>query len=1028
MSKTILGLDLGSNSIGWALLAADNKNQPTDIIDIGVRIFPKALEEKTPTPKMQKRRNSRLARRTIQRRSRRKKKLLYFLTKINLLPLELIGHLQPEVILNTLGDPYQLRAKALDHDLTPHELGRVLLHFVQRRGFLSNKKTLLGQDMLDDPDLVAVLGDEEEHDETTDDEGFKADISALRSEIVSAGFRSLGEYLASKSMHECKRNRDGQQLRTDRRMYLEELAHIFKRQAQCHKVLSEEVQAEIEDIIFFQRPLKLKKNRVGKCSLETHKKRAATARLEYQQFRYLQDINILEYFDPNTEQWIELTQQDKQTLQPLFETSEKLTFTALRRALGLQKGTKFNLEYEGKKLKGNTTAVAIRGVLPQWDSFDTQQQQNLVEDLLSIKKKSALKQRLMTHWQLSGEQALQLCLLEFEPGYGNHSLKAIKNLLPHLEKGLIYSEAREKAGYGYEEKEITIVDKLGLPPNLPNPIVEKGLHELRRVINALIAKYDKPDIIRIEMARDLEMNTKKYASFISQQRINTKLNERATEAFRGVQTKLNASKYPSRDQKIKYRLWLDQNHCCAYSGKSISVKNLFSAETEIDHILPYSLSLDDSYMNKVVSLTKENRLKGQKTPKEAFAGNEEKWNQITQAINKWPKQLSKKRDKFYLVTSDLDKKDFISSQLNDTRYMSKEAHKYLEPLGSDITFSRGIITSWMRKQWDLNSLIGSTDIKDRDDHRHHAIDAAVTACIDRVLYKRLRAIAKSLELRGSGLTMDKIRIQPPLPEIRAKLADNLEQLIVAHVPLRKLTGALHEETGVGFIEGIGNVYRRRLDQKFDLKAAAKIIDPVVKNLVIAHLEQYDGKAAEAFAPDFKLLHLDNKTLIKRVRVVQSKTTQEALEKNKFAIKDKAGKPFKWHAYGNIHHVEILRNKNTQKYQGQFVTMLEASARARGILRNKSPIIQTSHGDQWEYLMALHINDLVEITDSGITKIYRVQKLDRGTSRLVLRLHTASTLNNSEQSISGSIKVLCEDYKMKSIRVNAIGKRIDNSAL
>ena len=147
MSKTILGLDLGSNSIGWALLAADNKNQPTDIIDIGVRIFPKAVEEKTPTPKMQKRRNSRLARRTIQRRSRRKKKLLHFLTKINLLPLELIGHLQPEVILNTLGDPYQLRAKALDHDLTPHELGRVLLHFVQRRGFLSNKKTLLGQDM-----------------------------------------------------------------------------------------------------------------------------------------------------------------------------------------------------------------------------------------------------------------------------------------------------------------------------------------------------------------------------------------------------------------------------------------------------------------------------------------------------------------------------------------------------------------------------------------------------------------------------------------------------------------------------------------------------------------------------------------------------------------------------------------------------------------------------------------------------------------------------------------------------------------
>ncbi len=90
---------------------------------------------------------------------------------------------------------------------------------------------------------------------------------------------------------------------------------------------------------------------MGKCSLETNKKRIAKGRLEYQQFRYLQDINSLEYFDPNTEQWIKLTQQDKQTLKPLFETSEKLTFAALRKVLGLQKGTKFNLEIDTKHLK-----------------------------------------------------------------------------------------------------------------------------------------------------------------------------------------------------------------------------------------------------------------------------------------------------------------------------------------------------------------------------------------------------------------------------------------------------------------------------------------------------------------------------------------------------------------------------------------------------------------------------------------------------------------------------------------------------
>ena len=1032
MSKIILGLDLGSNSLGWALLRANvatsGKILPTDIIDMGVRIFPKAVEEKTPTPKSQKRRNSRLARRVIQRRARRKQKLLNYLIRINLLPLELKGHLQPEIILNSLGDPYQLRAKALDKNLTAHELGRVLLHLVQRRGFLSNKKTLLGQDMLDDPDLLSVLGEEEEFDDQGEEGEFKKEISALRLEVKNAGCRTLGEYLASKTKDECKRNRDGQHLRTDRQMYLEELALIFERQASCHKVLTEEVQADIEDIIFFQRPLKLKKGRVGKCSLEPKNKRAAKARLEYQQFRYLQDINSIRHFDANTEQWIELTQEDKQTLKQLFETSEKVTFPALRKALGLQRGTEINFAKKDdsvKVLKGNITATAIREVLPQWDSYSDQQQQALIEDLLSIKKKSALKRRLMGHWQLTGKQALYLCLLEFEPGHGSHSLKAIKNLLPHLNDGKELSKARIAASYGYEVKDITLQNKLAMPPELPNPIVNKGLHELRRVVNGLIATYGKPDIIRIEMARDLEMNTENYAKFIRQQRINTKLNEQATDEYRKVHTGINASKYPSRDQKIKYRLWLDQNHCCAYSGKTISLKALFSADIEIDHILPYSLSLENSYINKVVCFAKENQLKGQNTPKSAFSSNEAKWNQITQAINTWPKQLENKKKRFYILTSELRERDFITTQLNDTRYMSRVAGQYLNTVCSDITFSKGVVTSWLRSQWKLNSLIGTSARKDRDDHRHHAIDAAVTACIDRGLYQDLVATAKLQEEGGSALNMYQMRIKSPLPDIRNKLADKLANIIIAHTPLRKLTGAIHEETGVGFIEGIGNVYRRRLDPQFDLKAAAKIIDPIVKGRVIAHLEKYNGKAKDAFAPEVKLLHLDNKTLIKRVRIVQSKTTRERLEKNKFAIKDKAGKPFKWHAYGNIHHVEILRNKTTQKYRGEFITMQQATARARGILQAKAPIIQIDQGDQWEYLMALHINDLVELNHGQTTKIYRVQKLDRGTARIVLRLHTASTLNNSEESISGAIKILCETYKMKSIKVNAIGRRLNN---
>ncbi len=142
--QKVLGLDLGSNSIGWALLE-NNDGRPQKLIDIGSRIFNKSVEEQTPTPKNVERRNARLTRRILQRRSRRKQRMLNYLISLELLPEALRNNPAPEIILNDLGDPYFLRKKALDEPLEKNELGRVFLHLVQRRGFLSNRKTLLGE-------------------------------------------------------------------------------------------------------------------------------------------------------------------------------------------------------------------------------------------------------------------------------------------------------------------------------------------------------------------------------------------------------------------------------------------------------------------------------------------------------------------------------------------------------------------------------------------------------------------------------------------------------------------------------------------------------------------------------------------------------------------------------------------------------------------------------------------------------------------------------------------------------------------
>jgi CRISPR-associated endonuclease Csn1 len=146
-------------------------------------------------------------------------------------------------------------------------------------------------------------------EQTKDEEGqFKADIAKVYQAIEVNHFRTLGEYLFNLEVGKVKRNRshDGGHLRTDRAMYKDELHKIWETQ-QSYFDLPSEFISEIEKIIFYQRPLKLKKDRVGKCSLEPKHYRANTARLEVQKFRYLQDINNLEYFERHSEQWLKLS-------------------------------------------------------------------------------------------------------------------------------------------------------------------------------------------------------------------------------------------------------------------------------------------------------------------------------------------------------------------------------------------------------------------------------------------------------------------------------------------------------------------------------------------------------------------------------------------------------------------------------------------------------------------------------------------------------------------------------------------------
>ena len=188
------------------------------------------------------------------------------------------------------------------------------------------------------------------------------------------------------------------------------------------------------------------------------------------------------------------------------------------------------------------------------------------------------------------------------------------------------------------------------------------------------------------------------------------------------------------------------------------------------------------------------------------------------------------------------------------------------------------------------------------------------------------------------------------------------------------------------------------------------------------MENHNNDPKQAFADGKSVVHKNGATPIKRVRVRQSKVPDlDTLKKTKFGVRDRQGKVFRWMAYGNIHHVEIIHHRKTGKYEGRFITAMEAAHRARGINGPKRPVVQTDHGEAHEFVMALHINDLVSIEENGKRKVYRVQKFEQDGSRLELRLHTAATLENKEEGLRRSISTLMKGYSLQKYLVNAIGK-------
>jgi|GEM_PF-561090 len=925
MTKKLLGLDLGANSIGWALIEIpvfSEKNPSSEawndgyfeggrIIRSGVRIFPAGKEnfgsliEKSPA---EDRRLSRGIRRRIRRIHERKVKLQNLLEKHGLWP----GDLE-----RNTNDPLELRAWGIDAKLTLGELGQALYHLCQRRGFRLARKTAitLKKETAPKENQDAPVDETEEKKEVV-----LAAIKRLQDDIAQSGKRTLGAWLYSlreENAHQRIRCRY-----TRRDMYLDEFNILWDKQAEYYPdILTDELKRQIGDkdqgIIFFQRNYYWRQSTIGHCELEPDEQRCPRADRLVQEFRFYQEINNLKYTDPKTNEEIRVA-DDPETLERIVELGrkkEKVKFDDIRKAAGLE-GTsiRFNLE-SGKRKKGknaeieDTFRTGLKGfetdaVLRKakyfgkiWDSDKmTEEERNkivriLIEkpinpeaDKMEFDKKGVAKQMteeqlrdyMETHWKkqwgLNDDQIDSLLDIENESSwpkrYLSLSRKALEKLLPGMRQGLPFSgpadqdgnfhDALHKAGYVRRDEEnewdvfdfLPQIERIRDLGTINNPVVRRIVNETRRLVNAIIREYGRPDKIHLELARNTKVSSSDRKKIMAQHNKNRKEREEAKKRIEEFNV------YPSRDAILRLRLWKQQNHICPYSGQTISISQLFdkSGVIDIDHILPYSRTIDDSQMNKVVCFRNANADKGNLSPYEWYTKKYlketafvEEYEGLKKRIAKYPWQKKNR-----IMQKEIDMAVCIQKQLNDNKYAARYMLQYLRSIFTPdewkaerrILTVKGGQTSDLRYFWGLNEILHNSDFlpedlepdeKNRSDHRHHAINALVLALTDTMQLKRLATYKYCSQRQG---------FPRPWLTFRDDAEKSVNDITVSHRSKGRVRGGLHKATYNGPVyaktgkrlEGLF-VHRKKLADISHSEIFA-IRDKHIKELVFSRLEEY----------------------------------------------------------------------------------------------------------------------------------------------------------------------------------------------
>ena len=819
--KKILGLDLGVASIGWALIEADEQNAPKSILAMGSRIVPLSTDDATEFSQgkaISKNRNR------TQKRTQRKGYDRYQMRRAALTEELRAHHMLPDEILIKLPvlELWQLRADAATRQLTLPEIGRVLYHINQKRGYRHAKS---------------------DSDEEKAQRDYVQAVNDRYAELKAEG-KTIGQHFADKLKENCIITEKGpfytyriKEQVYPRAAYMEEFDLVIA----CQKEFYPEVFTDAfinrlrNEIIFYQRSLKSCKHLINQCEFSQRAYKKADGSIViagpkvaprtsplFQICKIWESVNNLKLTNRKGEEYPFTLSQRKELVEFLDE-HEKLTLTDLYKIIGVKKNDGWwGGKAIGKGLQGNTTKCLIKKALGdkyadllrfdlhiiESKNIDTETGEvleiispglekeplfRLWHILYSMQDKDEMAAALHRQFGITEEDIIDaLYKIDFvKPGYGNKSSRFMREILPYLQKGMMYSDACNYIGINHsnsitsEENAVREL-KSRLPQlqknELRQPVIEKVLNQMVNVVNALLDKYGEIDEIRVELARELKQSKdERNEVFLrnnKRERENAEIIKRIEEY--GVR--------PSRSRIQKYRLWEESNQICFYCGNTVGVKEFLSGvDAEIEHIIPRSLFFDDSFSNKVCACRACNQEKGNRTAYDYMQSKSEiEFDNYLRRVENYynEKKISKtKRERLLTAAKDIPQ-DFLDRQLRQSQYISKKAIEMLKQICRYVWATSGSVTDFIRHNWGYDKILhdlnferyksgGLTEMVHYDhqgqehdeerikewtkrlDHRHHALDALTIASTQQGYIQRLNHLNTERDQMFAELEMQR---------------------------------------------------------------------------------------------------------------------------------------------------------------------------------------------------------------------------------------------------------------------------------